>query len=209
MSTNVSSRANRSSDWRVYRESNLPPILGAALKCFVQQGFHGTSIRTVAVQANLSVPGLYHHYASKQALLTGICDHAMDDLWERSLAALDEAGESVPLQLDLLVECLVLYHAHRRDPAFIAASEIRSLVGEARTNLIASRDRLQRLMDHVVAEGVAQGAFSTALPLESSRALVTMCTGVAQWFRLQGPLTADELARDYTSIARMTVGCKQ
>ena len=50
---------------------------------------------------------------------------------ERSLAALDEGGDDVVRRLDLLVECLVLFHAHRRDLAFIAVSEIRSLAGQA------------------------------------------------------------------------------
>lgn len=194
-------------DWRTYSRDSLPPILEAALTCFVEQGYHGTPIRVVAARAGLSVPGLYHHYASKQALLVAIVSHAMTELWERSNAALDEAGDDVVRRLDLLVECLVLFHAHRRELAFIAASEIRGLVGQARTDHIAARDRQQRLMDEVVDLGVAQGAFTTSLPLEVSRAVITMCTGVAQWYRHGGPLPPHELARDYCVIARMAVGC--
>lgn len=195
------------SDWRTYPSSSLPLILEAALDCFVEQGYHGTSIRLIAARAGLSVPGLYHHYASKQALLVAIMSHAMEELWERSLAALDEGGDDVVRRLDLLVECLVLFHAHRRDLAFIAVSEIRSLVGQAREDHIAARDRQQRLMDDVVEQGVADGLFTTPFAREASRAVVTMCTGVAQWYRHGGPLPPDELARDYRTIARMAVGC--
>ena len=195
-------------DWRVYPQSSLAAIPAAALGCFVEQGYHGTAIRTVAARAHLSVPGLYHHYASKQELLVAIVTHAMADLWERSNQALREAGDDPVRRLDLLIECLVLFHAHRRDQAFIAASEIRSLVGAARTTLIAARDRQQRLVDDAVAVGVAEGLFATRLQVEVSRALVTMCTGVAQWYRSDGPLTAAELARDYTTIARMAVGSR-
>jgi AcrR family transcriptional regulator len=195
------------SDWRTYPSSSLPLILEAALGCFVEQGYHGTSIRVIAARAGLSVPGLYHHYASKQALLVAITSHAMEELWERSLAALDDGGDDVVRRLDLLVECLVLFHAHRRELAFIAVSEIRSLVGQAREDHIAARDRQQRLMDGVVEQGVADGLFTTPLAREASRAVVTMCTGVAQWYRHGGPLPPDELARDYCTIARMAVGC--
>lgn len=195
------------SGWRTYPSSSLPLILEAALDCFVEQGYHGTSIRVIAARAGLSVPGLYHHYASKQALLVAIMSHAMEELWERSLAALDEGGDDVVRRLELLVECLVLFHAHRRDLAFIAVSEIRSLVGQAREDHIAARDRQQRLMDDVVEQGVADGLFTTPFAREASRAVVTMCTGVAQWYRHGGPLPPDELARDYRTIARMAVGC--
>lgn len=193
-------------DWRVYPPSPLPPILEAALDCFVEHGYHGTSIRVIAGRAGLSVPGLYHHFSSKQALLVAIVSSAMEELWDRSAAALDEAGDDVVRRLDLLVECLVLFHAHRRALAFIAASEIRSLVGQARGDHIAARDRQQRLMDDVVQRGVTAGRFSTPLVREASRAVITMCTGVAQWYRLDGPLSPDELARDYGTIARMAVG---
>jgi AcrR family transcriptional regulator len=207
-STSTASAPDQLSDWRIYPLSSLPAIPHAALSCFVEQGYHGTSIRTIASRANLSVPGVYHHYASKQDLLIEIVMHAMADLWERSTQALQEAGDDPTRRLDLLIECLVLFHAHRRDQAFIAASEIRSLIGDARTTLIAARDRQQRLLDSVVEDGVAQGRFTTTLaPIEVSRALVTMCTGVAQWYRSNGPLAANELARDYTTIARMAVGC--
>ncbi|MFE5481128.1 TetR/AcrR family transcriptional regulator [Streptomyces sp. NPDC056527] len=192
--------------WRTYSASGLPPILETALACFMEHGYHGTTIRTVASRAELSVPGLYYHYESKQALLVALVSYAMDDLWQRSTAALEEAGDDTQRRLDLLVECLVLFHAHRRDLAFIAYSEIRSLTGDARTTYIAARDRQQRLMDRVIEDGVAQGAFVTPYPREASRAIVTMCTGVSQWYRADGEHSPQELAERYREMTRMTVG---
>ncbi|MFC5900915.1 TetR/AcrR family transcriptional regulator [Streptomyces zhihengii] len=192
--------------WRSYPDGTLPPILGTALACFVEHGYHGTSIRAVAARAGLSVPGLYYHYPSKQALLVAIVSHAMDDLWQRSLAALEEAGDDAARRLDLLVECLVLFHAHRRDLAFIASSEIRSLTGQARTTYIGARDRQQRLMDGVIEDGVARKVFTTAYPRDVSRAVVTMCTGVAQWYSADGPHSPRQLAERYRAMTRGTVG---
>ncbi|MGA5219751.1 TetR/AcrR family transcriptional regulator [Streptomyces cinereoruber] len=192
--------------WRAYSGSGLPPILRTALACFMEHGYHGTTIRTVASRAELSVPGLYYHYPSKQALLVAIVSHAMEDLWRRSTAALEEAGDDVPRRLDLLVECLVLFHAHQRDLAFIAYSEIRSLTGEARTTYIAARDRQQRLMDRVIEDGVARGEFTTPYPRETARAIVTMCTGVSQWYRAEGEHSPQELAERYRVMTRMTTG---
>ncbi|WP_244501064.1 TetR/AcrR family transcriptional regulator [Streptomyces sp. TP-A0874] len=198
--------AGTAAGWRLYTDDGLPPVLQAALACFVEQGYHGTTIREVAARAGLSVPGVYHHHPSKQALLVGIVTRAMAELWERSTAALEEAGPDVGRRLDLLVECLVLFHAHRRELAFIAASEIRSMLGDDRTTYIEARDRQQRLMDTVVEEGVTRGAFTTDYPREVSRAIVTMCTAVSQWYRTDGELSPPELAARYRTMARMTVG---
>ena len=195
-----------SAAWRDFAAEPLPPILRGALACFVEHGYHGTTIRQLAAASGLSVPGLYHHYESKQALLVAICQAAMDDLRARSEAALAEAGDPVERRLDLLVECLVLFHAHRRELAFIASAEIRGLQAGAREAHIAARDRQQRLMDAVVEDGVVQGLFSTPSPREVSRAVVTMCTGVAQWYRVGGALSPGELAQRYCGMVRMTVG---
>ncbi|WP_406729105.1 TetR/AcrR family transcriptional regulator [Streptomyces sp. GD-15H] len=198
--------AGHRTDWRLYTSDGMPPVLRAALACFVEQGYHGTTIRQVAARAGLSVPGVYHHYPSKHALLVGVVTRAMAELWERSTAALEEAGPDAGRRLDLLVECLVLFHAHRRELAFIAASEIRSVLGDDRAAYLQARDRQQRLMDAAVEEGVARGTFTTPYPREVSRAIVTMCTAVSQWYRVDGGLAPSELAARYRIMARMTVG---
>lgn len=192
--------------WRDYAEAALPPLLQAALDCFVEHGYHGTTIRTVAARAGLSVPGLYHHYPSKQALLVSIAQFAMRDLLVRSEDALSEAGSSVEHQLRLMIECLTLFHAERSALAFIAASEIRSLEGETRSAHIAARDKQQQMVDDIVDQGVADGIFATEYPKDASRAIVTMCTGVAQWYRRSGELSPEVLAVRYAYIARMALG---
>ncbi|MCC3278281.1 TetR/AcrR family transcriptional regulator [Arthrobacter sp. zg-Y40] len=195
-------------DWRDFSVPVLPPLLAAALECFLEHGYHGTAIRTVAARAGLSVPGLYHHYPSKQALLVGIAESAMADLYARSTAALAEAGDDVEERFALLIECLVLVHAYRWEHAFIAASEIRSLEGAARSGHIAARDRQQKLLDDVVTDAVRLGRFCTAHPKDASRAVTTMCTGVAQWYRAGGPLSPEELAARYVQICRGAVGAR-
>nr|WP_237686093.1 TetR/AcrR family transcriptional regulator [Arthrobacter jiangjiafuii] len=193
-------------DWRDYGTTPLPPVLGAALACFVEQGYHGTTIREVAARAGLSVPGIYHHYPSKHALLSGIAERAMADLFSRSRQALDQAGPGIEERFAALIRCLVLFHAHRSDQAFIAASEIRSLDGQARARHIAARDRQQLLLTEIVNDGVAAGIFTTPFPAEATRAVLTMCTSVAQWYRRDGGLPPEELADRYLVITRAALG---
>lgn len=192
--------------WRDYRSSPLEPLLGSALEEFVEHGYHGSTTRTLAARAGLSVPGLYHHYASKQALLVGIMQRAMDDLYARSVAALAEAGASTPAQLRLHIECLVLFHAHRGPLAFVAATEIRSLEPGERSRHIARRDRQQRLFDEIVERGVAEGLVTTPFPHDAARAIITMCTGVAQWYSPAGQTTPEQLAARYVDLSLRALG---
>ena len=192
--------------WDDYAQPTVSPILQAALECFVEHGYHGTTIRNLASAAGLSVAGLYHHFTSKQSIIVALMQIAMDDLYWRSVTALEQAGNSIEAKLALHVECLVLFHAHRGDLAFLAANEIRGLEPLARSRHIAARDRQQRILDSIVEEGVAAGAFKAESPRDTSRAIVTMCTGVAQWYRLDGSLTPNELAGRYVVISRQALG---
>ncbi len=192
--------------WREYGTPAVPPLLQSALGCFVEHGYHGTTMRMLASAAGLSVPGLYHHYDSKQAIIVELMQRAMADLHERSMGAMAEAGDSAEAKLRLHVECLVLFHAHRGELAFLAANEIRSLEPEARKRHIAARDTQQRILDEIVEEGVGKGLLTTEYPRDASRAIVTMCTGVAQWYRLGGPLSPEELAARYVVLSRGALG---
>ncbi|HSN37229.1 MAG TPA: helix-turn-helix domain-containing protein, partial [Arthrobacter sp.] len=89
------------------------------MACFTENGYHGTTIRQVATRAGLSVPGLYHHFPSKQALLVALDAEAMKELWDRSTAALADGPQDVLDRFNRLIRCLTLFHAHRGDLAFI------------------------------------------------------------------------------------------
>lgn len=199
-------RMTATGTWRTYEGSNLSPALASALNKFVEQGYHGTSVRQIAAGAGLSVPGLYHHFPSKQALLVGIMDASMDELLERTRSAEAGAGSSPSDRFDAVVEALLLFHIHRRDAAFVCSTEIRSLDPANRAAYISKRDEEQRLLDAIVAAGVDAGLFDTPHPRDASRAVTTMCIGVATWYRPEGPLPPSELVAVYLDIARRTVG---
>ncbi|UZD62598.1 TetR/AcrR family transcriptional regulator [Brevibacterium sp. JSBI002] len=193
-------------NWREYDAPLLSPILQSALNSFVTGGFHGTSIRQLAGAAGLSVPGLYHHFASKHAILAEIDRLAMEDLWQRSVAALADGGQERTARFDRLIECLLLFHAHQSDLAFIAFSEIRALKDQHRDAHIAARDRQQKLLDEVVEECVADGSFTTEFPRDASRAITTICTGVSQWYRAGGELDPAGVAERYGKICAHAAG---
>ena len=196
----------RSSSWREYTDQGLSKVLAAALAAFVEKGYDGASIREIASRAGLSVPGLYHHYPSKQALLVGLTNVVMRDLLDRSRAAVSEAGPAPGERFDAVIESLLRFHMYRREQAFVASRETRSMEPESRQAYIALRDEQQEMLDDIVRDGVAAGHFRTPFPEDASRAVVTMCVAVSTWYREDGPLSPDELVERYLAIARSAVG---
>ncbi|MFD6860284.1 TetR/AcrR family transcriptional regulator [Rhodococcus sp. NPDC060086] len=194
--------------WRHYGPVSLPKPLAAALDAFAERGYDGTSIREVAARAGLSVPGLYHHYPSKQALLVSLTTAVMNDLLDRSRRALAEAGPSPSERFDAVVESLLRFHMFRRDQAFVASTEMRSMEPESREAYVALRDEQQRMIDEIIEAGVESGEFTTPFPKDAGRAVATMCIGVADWYRPNGSLTPDELVERNLAIARSAVGAR-
>lgn len=189
-------------DWRVYEPRQLPRVLEAALLEFSEHGYDGTSIRSLAARAELSVPGVYHHHASKQEILAELLKRILTEVLERSRAALAEAEDTPVARFDALVESLLRFHMERRREALIASSELRALAPGNLEEYIALRDEQQGLIDDAVAAGVASGDFATPYPEDAARAVASMCIGVAAWYRRGGPLTVEQLIERNLVLAR-------
>ena len=193
-------------DWRSFPPLRMDAALRGALSSFVEFGFHGATMRTIADRAGLSVAGLYHYYPSKQGMLVALLDLTMADLHARSEAARAQGRDAVE-RFSLLVECLALVHTHRRELGFVGASEMRSLEPAARRRVAAMRREQQRMVDQEVEQAVRSGAFRTTRPREAARAVVTMCTALPQWFRDTGPTSAEQVAAQYVEFALDLVLC--
>jgi TetR/AcrR family transcriptional regulator, repressor for uid operon len=49
-------------------------ILTAAQRCFVQSGFHQTSMQEICAEAGMSAGNLYRYFPSKEAIIAGIAE---------------------------------------------------------------------------------------------------------------------------------------
>jgi AcrR family transcriptional regulator len=56
------------------RESTRERLIQAAYQEFVQNGYHGTSMRQIAARAGLAVGGIYNHFDSKDILFAAVLD---------------------------------------------------------------------------------------------------------------------------------------
>ncbi len=195
-------------DWRVYHEQDLPRVLGAALDVFAEKGYHGTTTRQLADRSGLSVPGIYHHYKSKQDILLDLMMVIVDELIERSRFAVAEADDDPRSQFDALVSSMLLFHVYRRKGAIVSTSELRSLEPGNRRKYLERRDELQLMLDEIIDRGVSTGVFDTPYPGDAGRAIASMCAGVATWYRPEAPLSFDPLLDRYLSIAEAIVGVR-
>jgi len=188
----------------LHRETASERIRRAAIALFNARGYHGTSIRALARIVRVEAASLYYHFPSKQKILTDIFTRVMDDLLEGLERAM-QAGTSAEERLRAVVRFHVLFHAERQAEATISRSELRSQTASNLRRIIARRDRYEAMLRTLLIEGVKSGAFEVRdVPLTAT-AILTMCSGVSDWFSSDGRLSADAVADAYADMVQQLV----
>jgi AcrR family transcriptional regulator len=80
-------------------EAKRSEILATALQIFAAEGYRGTSLRKVAAQCGLSMPGIMHYFSSREDLLTQVLMKRDEEARARH-----GSGLTLPTALEVLGE---------------------------------------------------------------------------------------------------------
>ncbi|MFT5222507.1 MAG: AcrR family transcriptional regulator [Glaciecola sp.] len=181
-------------------------ILRAATERFASQGFHGTGIREIADEAGVAVSAMYYYAKSKDELLELLIRNALDASTAVATQVLEQAsGHSE--RLVALVSVHVALHARNPRTVMVTDREFRSLEG-GREPILKLRDGYEGLWADVLDAGAKAGEFADR-GKAGRLAVLSMCTGVAEWYRPGGRLTIDDLARDFSTMTLGLVAAKR
>lgn len=181
-------------------------LVSAARQEFAERGYAAASVRDIAHRAGVSLSALYYWYPGKHDLLAAILDEDLDHYFAACRDALAAGGETAAEQLAALVGATVRYRVDHPVRSSVVLSEGRSLQPEQQA---AYRRRLDEAADQfrtVIERGVASGEFSTPYPDDARRAIIAACNDITQWYRPDGAIGVDELARRYADLALTIVG---
>lgn len=155
----------------------------AAIEVMGEEGYEGASMRDMAARGGVTVAALYHHFPSKQELLREFVDEAYDITIARVERRMKDADPAPAAQLDEIVGTLIASHLHddfAQLASNVAFREYTRLDAPERAAVDAKRAYVLDLVENVVADGVATGAFTTREPREAARAVVTLSTSLVE-----------------------------
>lgn len=174
-------------------------ILEVAIESFNEQGYEATSVSDLASRLGLTKSALYHHFASKEALLALALDRALDSLEEvldhesaRDGSASDRLRHVIAAATDVLVNDLaavtLLLRVRGNSPLEIAALERRRRFDQQVTRLVAEAQQEGDIRADVDAAVVARLIFG-------------MINSVVEWYRPGGSVDGDRLGHDILGVA--------
>ncbi len=174
-------------------------VLAAAVQLFAEYGYHAAPLRDIARMAGIQAASIYYHYANKEALLVEIMESHMLQLNANLERILRE--QSDPLQrLYAAIANHIRLHTTYKNEFFIIDTEIRALEGDNRSNILALRDRYEKLLQELLRDGMEKGIFRQSDLKVSSYAIIAMCTEVATWFRPNGRLNVQQVIDIYSQM---------
>ncbi|MGD0699689.1 MAG: TetR/AcrR family transcriptional regulator [Trebonia sp.] len=175
-------------------------VLRRAIDLFNRQGYDATSVGDLARELGLAKSAIYHHFPSKEALLSAALDEALDGL----TAAVDTALAATEIDAYQRLRAVVRESAEilaKRLPAVTLLLRVR---GNSEVELAALKRR--RILDDklaaLVAEAVAEGSLRADIPPELiSRLLFGTVNSLVEWYRPDGPFDAGLIAQAIVSMA--------
>ncbi len=176
-------------------------LLGIAAELIASRGYSSTTVRDIADEAGILSGSLYHHFASKEAILEEILKNFMDPLLAR-FEEIEAEGGGPRIVLDRLIE-----HAFatiEQDPAavglyqnessFLAKQPGFEFVGDA------SR-RIEGIWLGAIEQGQREGVFRDAIDAGIAyRFIRDSVWSTVGWFRPGGRHTAASVSQHFQDL---------
>ena len=184
----------RSVSWELKRMD----ILKKAATTFSEEGYHETSVGSLAASMRVSKPVLYYYAKNKDDLLFQCGEVARDELRQAmdSALRLKISGMGrvrrffsayVEIMCSAFGRCLTLV-------------EPRALSPEARSKDAATRRELEGGVRQMIIEGQADGSVGACDPVLATRAIFGAFNGIPRWFNPEGALRAHDVADSYIDL---------
>ncbi|MGH8745412.1 MAG: TetR/AcrR family transcriptional regulator [Burkholderiales bacterium] len=185
---------NQSSS-RVQRrsEARRTEILRAASRVFRRRGLAAAGMREIAEEADVSPGILYYYFSGKDEILLFCQERTL----EHMLAAV-EAARALPASSAERLRGVLRAHVHAMLDELEGATahlEVEALPEAMRAPVMEKRDRYERAVRALVAEGIKRGEFARADAALVTRAMLGAVNWSARWFRPDGPQSSAAVAQ--------------
>lgn len=134
-------------------------ILKVATHLFATKGFEATSVRKIAADSGLSVPGMFHYFSTKEEILYEIVINFIGDVYNNISEIINSNNDSVK-KLELLCTHYVQEYTKHQEKLTILNSEGKSLTPKHRKSFIKKQrgyvEALKEIINELTEKNIAK-----------------------------------------------------
>ena len=176
-------------------------ILRTAARLFQLQGYDAPSMNDVAAALKLSKGGLYHHFQGKDEILFDLMNHAMDITEERVINAVRGISDPEERLRSLIRRHIEVVLSVRDREITVMLHENHPLPPPLRRRINSRKKDYVHFVENLIAEVQrARQSTRSVSPRAATFALLGMINWIYQWYKPEGELREEDLARQYTEI---------
>jgi hypothetical protein len=112
-------------------------------------------------------------------------------------------------RLEIFIDNHIEFHTSRSEEVFIGNMELRNLEREHRQTLVKLRDRYQRKLAEILADGEKTGQFSIEDMKTTVFAIFGMLNGIAVWFNPRGSQSSSQISKRFQKLIWLIVAPKR
>lgn len=183
-------------------------ILEAATELFYERGFTGTTMQAVADRLQVTKPFIYSYFSDKNALLAAIYDRSTEPLM-RGLDQILESEGPPAARFAAFIEQFAQVNMRYRIVSTIFLREEKHLSKESLRKLRNFEHSFDAKLTKLIQRGIDTGEFKVKDAQLTSLAVSGMIRWMHRWYREDGRVPADEIARFMADFALNAVQCSR
>ena len=172
----------------------LRRILERAARLIFEKGFDGTSMQDIADACGLTKAGLYHHVATKEALLIAIMEYGMDLFEEVVLARAEPIADPLERLRKTMACNIELVLTDSSKEVTIILHEHQTLTGEAQKKINGRKKRYVHFLEDSFRQAMQRGQIRTVDPTLASFSFLGTVLWTYKWYRPDGRLSPQQLS---------------
>jgi len=171
-------------------------ILDVSATLFSHKGYNGTSLRDIAVAADMKAGSIYHHFDSKEQLIREVLTTGIDNIYQyttREVNALPE-NSSTRAIIDAAARGHLEALLEKCDYSSTSIRNFRQLPEASQIVVLELRDKYEKLWHQWLKEGQEKGEIKPEVNLKILRlTILSALTKTLEWYK-EGELSTEEIA---------------
>jgi AcrR family transcriptional regulator len=184
---------------RAKQQAVRDQILRTAADLFRERGFPATTLDDIARPLGMSKASIYTHFRGKEEILAAISQETIES-FTRELNLVLGSDLSPEDKLRRIVRQHVRFVIANRSFLTVFFSEETNLPARSARALAARKDRYDKGVESVIADGIRRGVFRDVPPRLVVFGLLGMLNWLYKWYNPRGRWGAEEISSAFLSV---------